>query len=264
MSYAEAIKSVVFKSVALTATLRRLRVLLYYLRGKPHEDDFNFLRDSAFASGLLLDLGANIGQSAISAVAVQPGLQVESIEANPACEPGLKTAAALLRRRHRFHYRVVGVGATTGVLAFHVPVRSSRMLLQEGTFDADSLLSPASVARMGVRDRDYTVKVIPIPMVTVDSLNLSPRVVKMDLQGLEMAALSGMEQTLARSRPVLMIEIGERHEDIVQFLAARGYTRYHWDGACLQPGVRMDTLNAIFIAQGDAARPAQGGPAVGA
>jgi FkbM family methyltransferase len=254
-SATEAIKGVLFKSEWLTASLRQLRVLLYYLRGKAHEDDFNFLRSPVFSSGLLLDLGANIGQSAISVAAVQPGLKVESIEANPACEPGLKAAAFLLRRRHGFHYRVVGVGASTGVLAFHVPVRSSRMLLQEGTFDADSLLSPASVARMGVRDRDYTVKVISIPMVTVDSLNLSPRVVKMDLQGLEMAALSGMEHTLARSRPVLMIEIGEHHEDIVKFLAERGYARYHWDGTQLQPDVRADTLNAIFIAQGDPARP---------
>ena len=63
---------------------------------------------------------------------------------------------------------------TPGAMAQNFPDRpikvvvlgSSRMLLQEGTFDADSLLSPASVARMGVRDRDYTVKVISIPMVT--------------------------------------------------------------------------------------------------
>jgi FkbM family methyltransferase len=263
-SIAEPIKSILFRSEFLTAAMRRLRVLLYYVRGKPHEEDFNFLRDETFASGLLLDLGANIGQSAISVAAVQPGLQIESIEANPACEPGLKTAAFLLGRRHRFRYLVVGVGAATGVLAFHVPVRSSRMLLQEGTFDPDSLLSSASVARMGKRDRDYTVDVMPIPMVTVDSLNLSPRVVKMDLQGLEMATLSGMEQTLGRSHPVLMVEIGERHDDIVQFLAARGYGRYHWDGAQLRPGVRPDTLNAIFIAQGDAALPEQSGPAAAA
>ena len=256
-SPAEAIKGVLFKSERLTALLRQLRVLLYFLRGKPHEEDFNVLRHPSLASGLLLDLGANIGQSAISVAAVQPGLQVESIEANPACEPGLRTAAWLLRRRQRFHYRVVGVGASTGVLGFHVPVRSSRMLLQEGTFDLDSLMSPASVARMGVPGRDYTVAVVAsIPVITVDSLNLSPRVVKMDLQGLELAALQGMAQTLARAHPVLMIEIGERHEDIVQLLAGHGYVRYHWDGKQLQAGVRDDTLNAIFIAQGDSALPA--------
>lgn len=253
MSLAESLKGVVFRSPALTSALRRLRVLLHRLRGKPHEADFHFLGHPALASGLLLDLGANLGQSALSVAAVQPGLEIFSIEANPACEPGLKTAAALLGRRHR--YQLVGVGASAGQLDFHVPVRASRMLLEEGTFDAASLRSPVSVSRIGQEGRDYTLKVIAVPLVTVDSLALSPRVVKMDLQGLELAALAGMTETLARSRPVLMIEMGERHDEIVAFLAERGYERFHWDGRQLRPGVRPDTLNAIFMAEGDPARP---------
>lgn len=254
MNASEALKGIVFRSARLTGVMRRLRVLLHHARGKPHEADFNFLRHPAFASGLLLDLGANIGQSALSVAAVQPGLQIHSIEANPACEPGLKTAAWLLGAR--FDYRIVGVGAQAGRLDFHVPVRASRMLLEEGTFDAATLASANSVARIGVQGRDYTVQVISVPLVTVDALQLSPRVVKMDLQGLELAALAGMAQTLDRSRPVLMIEIGEHHDEIVDFLRARSYTRWHWDGQRLRPGVRPDTLNAIFIAAGDPALPA--------
>ncbi len=253
MNATEAVKSIVFRSAWLTGAMRRLRVLVHWLRRSPHEADFHFLRHPAFASGLLLDLGANIGQSALSVAAVQPGLQIHSIEANPACEPGLKTAAWLLGGRMR--WRIVGVGAQDGRLDFHVPVRASRMLLEEGTFDAATLASPNSVARIGVQGRDYTLQVISVPLVTVDSLQLSPRVVKMDLQGLELAALAGMTQTIERSHPVFMIEIGEHHDGIVEFLAARGYTRWHWDGRRLQPGVRPDTLNAIFIAAGDPALP---------
>lgn len=250
----ESVKGIVFRSAWLTGLMRRLRVLVHHARGKPHEEDFNFLRDPAFAAGLLLDLGANIGQSALSVAAVQPGLQIHSIEANPACEPGLKTTAWLLGRRFRF--RVVGVGAQAGQLDFHVPVRASRMLLEEGTFDPATLASGNSIDRIGLQGRDYTLQVISVPLVTVDSLGLRPRVVKMDLQGLELAALAGMTQTIESSHPVFMIEIGEHHDQIVAFLAARGYTRWHWDGARLQPGVRPDTLNAIFIAAGDAALPA--------
>lgn len=251
MNATEALKSIVFRSAWLTGAMRRLRVLVHHARGKPHEADFNFLRDPAFASGLLLDLGANIGQSALSVAAVQPGLHIHSIEANPACEPGLKTAAWLLGAR--FRYRVVGVGAKAGRLDFHVPVRASRMLLEEGTFDAATLVSPNSIARIGLEGRDYTLQVISVPLVTVDSLQLAPRVVKMDLQGLELAALAGMTQTIAQSHPVFMIEIGEHHAQIIDFLAARGYSRWHWDGQRLRPGVRPDTLNALFIAAGDVA-----------
>ena len=254
MNPAEPIKDILFRSEFLTAALRRLRVLLHYARGRPHEADFHFLRDSALSSGLLLDLGANIGQSALSVAAVQPGLEIFSIEANPACEPGLKTAAALLGGRFRF--RVVGVGSASGELDFHVPVRSSRMLLEEGTFDPASLLSDNSKARLGLQGRDYQLKIISVQLLTVDSLRLAPRVVKMDLQGLELAALKGMAQTIHRAHPVFMIEIGERHDQIVQFLVARGYSRWHWDGQALRLGVRVDTLNAIFIHGSDPLLPA--------
>ncbi|MDP2004494.1 MAG: FkbM family methyltransferase [Rubrivivax sp.] len=254
MNATEALKSVVFRSAWLTGALRRLRVLAHHARGRPHEADFNFLRDPAFASGLLLDLGANIGQSALSVAAVQPGLQIHSIEANPACEPGLKTTAWLLGAR--FGYRLVGVGAQAGRLGFHVPVRASRMLLEEGTFDAATLVSANSVARIGMAGRDYTLQVISVPLVTVDSLALAPRVVKMDLQGLELAALAGMVQTIERCHPVFMIEIGEQQDRIVDFLAGHGYARWHWNGRQLCPGVRADTLNAIFMVSSDPARPA--------
>lgn len=249
MNAVEALKGVLFRSELLTAALRRLRVLLHYARGRPHEADFYFLRHPALSAGLLLDLGANIGQSALSVAAVQPGLEIFSIEANPACEPGLRTAAALLGRRLRF--RIVGVGSASGQLDFHVPVRSSRMLLEEGTFDAASLQSDNSKARLGLLGRDYQLKLLSVPLVTVDSLQLAPRVVKMDLQGLELAALEGMARTIDDTHPVFMIEIGERHEQIVAFLAARGYSRWHWDGQALAAGVRADTLNAIFIHGGD-------------
>lgn len=249
-SLTEAIKRQVFKSPALTAALRRLRVLLHYLARQPHEADFNFLRHPAFASGLLLDLGANIGQSALSVHKVQPGLRVLSIEANPACEPGLGLTRRLLGSN--FSYRLLGVGAQAGDLPFHVPVRASRMLLEEGTFALDSLQSVASVARLGRQGQDYTLHTLQIPVLPVDALGLAPRVVKMDLQGLELPALAGMRQTLLRHHPALMLEVGDGQPAVVAWLAALGYAPYFWDGQALQPGQRSSSLNAMFLVAGDA------------
>lgn len=254
MNAVEAFKGLLFRSEFLTAALRRLRVLLHYARGRPHEADFHFLRHPSLNSGLLLDLGANIGQSALSVAVVQPGLQIFSVEANPACEPGLRTAAMLLGRR--FSFRIVGVGSASGQLDFHVPVRSSRMLLEEGTFDPASLQSANSKARLGLLGRDYELTRLSVPLVTVDALQLVPRVVKMDLQGLELAALQGMEQTIEAAHPVFMIEIGESQEQIVAFLSERGYSRWHWNGHALRPGVLAETLNAVFIHSSDPLLPA--------
>ena len=250
LSIAETIKGQIFKSPALTAALRRLRVLLHYAARQPHEADFNFLRHPAFASGLLLDLGANIGQSALSVHKVQPGLQVLSIEANPACEPGLAMTRRLLGSG--FSYRLLGVGDQAGELPFHVPVRASRMLLEEGTFALDSLQSPASVARLGRLGQDYRLQTLQIPVLPVDALALQPRVVKLDLQGLELTALAGMRQTLLRSRPALMLEVGDNQPAVVAWLATLGYAPYFWDGQALQPGQRNSSLNAMFLMADDA------------
>lgn len=241
----ERLKNLLFRSRRITEGLRALRVVSHYLRRSPHEADFEFLRDARYANGLLLDLGANIGQSAISVAKVQPGLSVMSIEANPACESGLKMTRLLLGRR--FSYRVIGVGASAGELTFHVPVRSSRMLLEEGTFDPTSLHSPAAISRLGELGRDYTLTTLRVPLTSVDALDLSPAVIKMDLQGLEMAALLGMPKTLQRARPAVMVEIGDRHAEVSSHLLGLGYTAHFWNGSQLIAGQQQGGLNAIFL-----------------
>lgn len=245
MQRSEPIKAFLFKSPQVTQVLRAARVLRHYLDRAPHEEDFRFLADARFRGGFLLDLGANIGHSAISATKIQPGLQVFSVEANPACEAGLKMTRRLLGTR--FNYQIVGVGAKQGRLAFFVPVRSSRMLLEEGTFELASLSSVAAVDRMGHSGVDYELSTLEVPMVTVDSLNLQPTVVKIDLQGLEMQALLGMQETIMRCWPTFMIEIGDHHPEVHHFLSELGYRVYHWNGSRLQMGVRPETLNAIFM-----------------
>lgn len=244
MSTMEKIKGVLFRSQWLTSKLRSARALAHHLRSTPHETDFYFLRDARYKNGFLLDLGANIGNSALSVHKVQPSMRIFSIEANPACESGLRMTKRLLGER--FDFRLVGVGATSGNLVFHVPVRSSRMLLEEGTFDRSTLVSRGTSARLGREGVDYQVKELSISMVTVDSLNVHPTVVKMDLQGLEMQALVSMKNTIERCWPVFMIEIGERHEEVTAHLTSLGYRPNHWNGEKLVPGAPEGTLNAIF------------------
>lgn len=243
MSVSEALKRIAFRSERATTALRAFRVLLHHVRRTPHEPDFEFLRDPIYASGLVLDLGANIGQSALSISKVQPRLQVLSIEANPACEPGLRMTQRLLGAR--FRYLLVGVGAEAGKLPFHVPVLSSRMLLEEGTFDAHSLVS--SSHRLGQQGVDYEVKVIDVPMITVDSLGLAPVAVKLDLQGLEAAALLGMRQTLERSRPAVMVEVGDSQDKVTELLESLRYRAHHWLDGHLHVGQRRGSLNTIFL-----------------
>jgi FkbM family methyltransferase len=66
-----------------------------------------------------------------------------------------------------------------------------------------------------------------VRMVTLDSLELSDlRLVKLDVEGHELAALRGGEQTIRRDRPTLLVELEPRIQPIapvLDLLAAWGY-----------------------------------------
>lgn len=69
-----------------------------------------------------------------------------------------------------------------------------------------------------------------IPMFTIDSMGLEPNLIQLDIEGLEMAALRGAEETLKLLRPVVMIEDvghGERYGSAkgscAEYLDALGY-----------------------------------------
>jgi hypothetical protein len=73
-----------------------------------------------------------------------------------------------------------------------------------------------------------------VPSLTVDEFvlaqGLCPRLIKVDVEGAELAVLEGMQQTLATHRPTLMLEIhpawqpeGVDASDVEAFIGAAGY-----------------------------------------
>jgi FkbM family methyltransferase len=71
---------------------------------------------------------------------------------------------------------------------------------------------------------------IAVPRCTLDSLDVSPTFVKIDVEGHEAAVLRGARQTIEQHRPTLLIEIDRRRvgmsnvqEDVVAFVLGHGY-----------------------------------------
>lgn len=65
-----------------------------------------------------------------------------------------------------------------------------------------------------------------IHTVTVDAYlpGIAPTVVKIDVEGHELATLRGMEETIARARPHMLIEVWEPTRDaVLEFLRGHGY-----------------------------------------
>jgi FkbM family methyltransferase len=209
-----------------------------------HDPDFYALGHLQVKNGLALDIGANTGQSAVSILAVRPGFTVLSLEPNPACKPMLSVLSVLFRSRLRVLH--MGASEKPGDFPFYVPVRNGRELLEEGTFDVVSLSDAGAVKRNGRCGIDYTLREISCPIIRIDDLNLSPVFVKIDVQGLELEVLRGMQSTIRLSRPLIMVERSTDEDECTSLLREFGYSRRYWNGNDMSE-FQADSINVFYL-----------------
>jgi FkbM family methyltransferase len=190
----------------------------------PHDPSFHALRHfiRAAPQGLFLDIGANDGISALSFRRFDRNYRIFSLEPNPLLEPKLRQ---IKHSDPHFDYLIAGAGSERGTATFYVP-RYKNVLLH--TFSSAAMHQ----VRQGIRtvfgnfiaDR-IKLTSVKSEIVRVDDLALSPTIVKIDTEGFEHEVLGGMQKTIARSRPFIMLEAAWGDRDrISRFFEARDYT----------------------------------------
>jgi FkbM family methyltransferase len=186
--------------------------------------------------GTILDVGAHDGLLALP-LARLPGARVLAFEPLPAAFARLRAAvlAEYGAIPPHLELRPEALGATPGRLTLSVPVLEgvpqeqwASMAKDYGGFDS-----------VGTERHE-------VPVVTVDGMALAGlQHVKLDAEGYEQEVLEGARETLRRCRPVLSLELEERHRrgatrDVPATLAALGYeTRFWLDGA-MRPLAEFD------------------------
>ncbi|HUP56858.1 MAG TPA: FkbM family methyltransferase [Bdellovibrionota bacterium] len=211
----------------LWPTLEKGRLLASLVSKRPHERDFAFFSRFEGKPGLFLDVGANIGQSAVSFRIYNRSFDILSLEPNPLLEPELRFVKRLLGSR--FQYRMVGAGERDETRPIYVPRVQGVPFPQEASFVPGQLArDPAFRNRLraatGRDDRPVELSEVPLSILRVDGLGIKPSVVKLDVQGFELEALRGMTETLATARPLLMIENGEGMAELRELLVGMGYS----------------------------------------
>ncbi|MEL6467657.1 MAG: FkbM family methyltransferase [Pseudomonadota bacterium] len=176
--------------------------------------------------GIFLDIGAQYGAVFSAARKRDPSLQVYAFEAD-----GQKAEA--LKAAHPYAQIFgVAVGEQEGEATFYVnPVASGY-----------NSLVPA-------KDRQE----VRVRLAAVDDLlpDISPDVIKIDIEGAELGAFRGAEQTIARGKPTIMFEcilpkenaLGYSAGDIWDWFAAREYSISTPDRVAHDaPGLSKDTF----------------------
>jgi FkbM family methyltransferase len=192
---------------------------------KVHEDDFNaFKLLSEERPQLFLDIGANAGMSALSIFLVKPNAKVISFEPNPIHYSYLDNIRA---KFDNFRYHKFGLGNEEKTLNFYYPIYNGRKMTALGSFEYDEARNWLNPKRISFFDESkLEIKRIEAKVKTLDSLDLDPEFIKMDVEGFEYQVLLGGKKTIDRTRPIFLIEGVNENSDVHNFFKRIDYCLY--------------------------------------
>ncbi len=230
---------------------RRLRAAGRYARRRPHDPDFAAFGELP-GDGLFLDVGASIGQSALSFRVFNRRSPILSLEPLPEHRDDLRFVGRLIKG-HRF--LMVGAADKSRKSILYVPMLGSYELPAEASLhraDAENVIE--QLEAQGEDPARLSLKEVEVELRKIDELDLEPRFVKIDVEGAELGVLEGMRETIRRSYPVLMIEKSERAPKVVELLAEDGYSPFVYEASSgrMLPYDGQAAVN-LFYLPGDAA-----------
>ncbi len=170
------------------------RVQRWMYFGLYEQDEVTLLESLLAPGGCFLDIGANAGFFTLHGAALAgPEGQVHAFEPLPA---NLARLRETVRENRLSHVRVVGAAVSDheGELTFTLPPEG------ESGWGRVAEGPEAETIRVPCVSIDSYLDSLPDPPASVD-------VVKLDVEGHEAAALRGMQRTLQRHRPAILMEM---------------------------------------------------------
>ena len=191
-----------------------------------HDPEYWGLRAIAMEPApVALDVGANRGQSIVSLKVLFPDIVVHAFEANPLFHDCLTRLAASIGDSVRVH--PYGLGRADERLVLHVPYVGDEPYFEEATTRPEQFAKPWIAAMFRARG-DVRLEECIVPVRRGDDLELSPAIIKIDVEGAELDVLQGLRGTITRSLPALLIENSD-WDGVTPFLSELGYEPFRWE-----------------------------------
>ena len=185
------------------------RIQRKHSRGKFYEPEELALIAAHFPKGgVFCDVGANVGNHSLYALLFLEAAQAVVFEPNPDAYTLLLANLALNRVADRADLSHLGCGLSD------MAAEGMVLDLRDNNLGATRLV----VGNGG------------IPVRTGDAMLAGRRVdfIKMDVEGMEMQALRGLEATIDACKPAIFLELEHTNRpDFLEWIAARGYRLAH-------------------------------------
>jgi FkbM family methyltransferase len=180
----------------------------YHLRRLSHrlERELAYLGQILDAPSTCVDVGANFGMYTYALAKL--ARRVEAFEPLPACADALEAYFG-----ENVHVHRVALSSRQGRVNLYTPVEGGR----------------PNVERSGLARADADVVAIEVDAKSLDDFEFEEvSFLKVDVEGHELDVLAGATDTIARSRPVMLLEIEQRHisgsvADVIARVEGYGY-----------------------------------------
>jgi FkbM family methyltransferase len=201
-------------------------------------------------SGVIVDVGANRGQSIAAFRKLAPKSRIVAFEPEP-------RSAVKLISRYRDDQTVAvhdcALDQYCGKMTFFVPTYGrwncdgmSATSYHEAT---EWLQNPGRMLMFNEAKLSVTEHVVECR--TLDSFGISPRLIKLHAQGAELAILLGSEQTIRRHKPALMCAFPQTA--VTQLMASWDYRPYAYCNRRFIPGIaKQPATFTWYLTENDA------------
>jgi FkbM family methyltransferase len=182
---------------------------IYY--GIYDSEEMRFLLSWLDAGDTFLDVGANIAPYSLLATTVSD-VRAVAFEPNEAAYERARRNAEINGVVDRLTIVPAAVGDDDGVARLSTDDWATNHLVQEGE----------------------TLASVEVPLLRIDSYDAqhglgSVALMKIDVEGHELAVLRGAKKVLDRDQPALIVEVNDPVDGLRRSLAALGYTPVHFD-----------------------------------
>ena len=201
----------------------RHNVLIQRFRGGVHDPDFAWLAEVTVDRPLVVDVGANTGQTLQTVKTLMPSARLLCIE------PSAFVVAALIRTAARYKEDVevasFAAGDAFGSATISTPVAAGIIFTQFATLtEVDKREVAATITEAGfpnITENDIEVRKSRCVVAPLDAIVDRCDVLKVDVEGFEDSVFAGARRLVQTYRPLLIIE--RPSSDLADYLEELGY-----------------------------------------